>query len=102
VDKKTMSELPYHQTHADYLSGPLAKTLRDMTYSLTSLARVLHRRHLGHGVMYLALDIEHTDLPQDLAFSAILLLPLSNMVDVFLTREKRTIASDDSEISQET
>lgn len=55
MDKKSVSELPYHQTHADYLSGPIAKTLRDMTYSLTSLARVLHRRRLGHEAMYLAL-----------------------------------------------
>jgi hypothetical protein len=45
ADKKTVSEPSYHQTQADYLAGPLAKTLRDMTYSLTSLARVLHRRH---------------------------------------------------------
>jgi hypothetical protein len=45
--------------------------------------------------------MEHSDLPQGLSLSAIF-LPLSNMVDVFLIREKRTIAFDDSEISRKT
>jgi len=46
---------PYYQTHANHLATPLVKTLREMTYNLTSLARVLHRRSLFHEAMYLAL-----------------------------------------------
>ena len=46
LDKKTVSEPSHYQTHTNHHVGP-PKTLGDITYSSTSLPRVLHRATLA-------------------------------------------------------